>query len=498
MELFKRAVIVSLFFLMGVASAEEDLSIDADNIEYDKTKGVIEAFGSVEATYTNLRINTPHMIYHLAGRLISAEGGFVMLRDDQTIEGQSLNYHIDSKSGTATAVKVSFKGLYLDGKMVRLTTEEITVDDSSFTSCSALYPHYHITASNMTLYPKTNLLFTYWGWFYLGPLPTLPVPAYVYDLGPDGKKKNAAPVPEIGSNDEDGWYAIERVGWHTNSQSYGNVSMTYAEKKGLGGGVDGNYIADEDTRYFAKVGNSGKDGNWGGFSYTKHFGDELAGVSAGGPNNLINLPKGKRMRFDLNVLSRERINYERVSFLPELSLGLNTDVWNGISYDGDVKWDRILEESTTLEVYRTEFLTGLSYSFPEAALGVLTLGGDLDYKWYSDGSKWFKLIGKTDLTKGWNDFFRTSIGYRHYILMDGNSPFKFEKYRFRPSDDAYIKPIFDLDLGRLVVNVQYYVPSWDLKDVDYSLTTRYHCFDFIIMYRALRDELRFGISFVTD
>ena len=473
----KRAVIISLFFLMGVASAEEGLLIDADNIDYDKEKGFIEAYGSVEATYGDLKVNTPHLFYFISERTISSEGGFLLHRDDQTIDGQSLSYNIDNKSGSAKDVNVSFKGLYLKGKSVRLGSEEITVLDSSFSTCDRSSPHYHITASDMTLYPKSNLLFAYWGWFYLGVLPIVPVPTYVYDLGPEGKRQNMAPIPEIGSNDVDGGYVIEKLGWHSSSQVYGNVSLTYASKKGFGGGIESNYIADDENRYNARIGKWGTDGYFGGAAYTKLFGGD------------------REMRGTLNISSRERINYERVSLLPEVSLELNRDTILGhLKYSGGVKWAKVLEESTTLEVYRSCFFANLSYSLPADYLGVFTFGGDFDYKWYGDSSKWLKIIGTVDLSKKWNDLLSSSVGARHFVLNDGNSPFNFEMYRFRPSDDVYIFPSLDLGWGRFGVNTQYYVPSWDLKDVDYSLTARYHCFDFTVIYRALRDEVRFGIS----
>ncbi len=494
----KRAVIISLFFLLGIASAEEDLIINADNVEYDKEKELIEASGNVVATYKDLRIDAAHIIYLTTERRILAPKAFTLVVEDQWIAGETLDYGIDTRRGSAKNVDMIFRGLYLKGRSIELDPEEISLDGASFTSCDADLPHYHISASALTLYPKNRWLAAYWGWFYLGPVPILPVPTYIYDLSPE--RRNTAPIPEIGSNDDDGTYVIERLAWHTSRQVYGRVNLTYASKKGPGGGVEGNYIANEWNSCNARIHTSQVDGWWGGLTYLRSFGDE---VGRRGSDeflySLFNVPRNKKMEFELTLSSRERINFFRVSFLPDVALRVNEDyLFDNLKYSGELRGGRVLEESTTLEASRTALTCGLSYDFPISSSLSLIEGLDFVGKWYSEGSIWQKLTGHLGLRKRWSEFFESGLGYKPLLLHEGMSPFNFEKYRFRPSDEIYANSYFDVYGSRLGASVEYYVPSWDAKDIDYFVSTRLHCFDLTFTYRALRNEVQLGIGLVTQ
>jgi hypothetical protein len=495
----KRAVIISLFFLVGVAFAEEDLIINADVVEYDEEGKFIEASGEVVATYKGMELNAPHIVYDTSDRRIFADGAFTLTLDEQWIEGDSLDYWIDTKRGSAKNVDFIFKGVYLKGRAIELDPEVVNLSGASFTSCDIPASHYRISAASVVLYPKSKWLAAYWGWFFVGPVPLVPVPTYIYDLGP-GRRRNTLPIPEVGSNDEDGTYIIERLAWHSSQRLYGFVSLTYASKKGPGGGVEGNYIADESDSYNARVHTSQGDGLWGGLTYLKSFGGEVGErrQSRSLYDSWFKIPKKKKMEFEVNLSSRERINFYRISFLPDVALRLNEDRFLGFKYSGEVRSGRVLEEETTLEASRTALYGDVSYDFLLLPSLTMTLGSDYSGRWYSESSIWQTVYGKLSFRQRWTEAFESGIGYRHLALNDGNSPFSYEKYWFRPSHEMFVNSIFDFYGNRLGASFEYYIPSWDAKDIDYFASTRIHCFDLTATYRVLRREFNLGISLVVE
>jgi hypothetical protein len=499
LERLKRAVIISLFFLNGAAYASNDLLISAESVEYDKEGRSVEATGNVILTYKDIDLKSYHIIFENEERVVYADKGFVLRTEDQLIKGTKLSYGIDSRRGEAENVKVELKGLYMKGGSINIDPERIILEDSSFTTCDQSPPHYKMSASNMTFYPKTKLLYAYWGWFHAEDVPLIPVPTYVYDLNPQDRDRNAAPLPEIGSNDIDGWYAIERLSWHANSRTYGTVSLTYAEKKGPGGGVEANYIADDDVTYNARINTSEKDGWWGGTTYYRYFNTKRNAASSGESTGLYDLLFKRKALLGVNLSSRERINYQRVSLLPEVSLKYSKDyLIDNIKYDWELRSGRIYEEGSALDISRTALNGEITYDFPEIALGVFGLGTDGAAKFYSQGSKWGQVFGTASLNKKFNDTVSGGIGYKHVIANRGSSPFIYENYRFEPEDYVFGDVYFDLYSFRLGVNASYYVPDWDPRDIDYMVMWHLGCMDISATYRALRNEVTFGFLLVSN
>ena len=491
---------VSLFFLIGAVALAEDITIDADVVEYDKEGGIVEASGDVLVLYKDVRIEAEHVVFITDAKRVFADKGFTLIVEDQFVRGARLDYRIDERTGSAEDVYMVFKGIYLKGQSIELAPEIVTLDGASFTSCEDEdHPHYNLTASNITLYPKENMLFAYWGWFHLVRFPLVPVPTYVYDLRPEAERKNAAPLPEIGSNDEDGWYAIERFAWHSDSKTHGTVGITYATKKGPGGLFDVNHSPDDVTNYYGRVGLSEKDGWWGGITYLRDFGGNGGRPYLRAPENLLDFQLRREMQFEINLSSRERINYERISFLPDVAVKQKRQpLYGDLKYAWEIRGGKVYEESTSLEATRGGLAGTLSYSFPEIPVGIFSLSTNFAGQFYSEGSRWGQIFGNLDLVKAITEYLGVGWGYRHVVENKGSSPFYYENYRFRPSHQMYASSYVDFGAVRLGARAEYYVPSWDAVDIDYTILGRAHCFDVMASYRALRNEFAIGVVLVTE
>ena len=480
------------FFSLAAYGEEKDLVINAENISYEKEVNIIDATGSVSAEYTDLHVTAPHLVYDSKKREIYADRGFKLLRDGQKIEGNILFYGIDTKSGSAEGVNMYFQGVHLKGSYIKLEPKEVRLSDASFTSCDEPSPHYHLSANDISLYSETGLIIAYWGIFWFQGIPLVPVPAYRYSIGP---RENDAPVPEIGSNDEDGGYLHERIAWFSNKNLYGKVTLSYASKKGIGGGVDSNFILNDQNDIYARIYTLGKDGMYGGLTYTYSFGPETS-EGEGSLPGLIAIKKLKKYEFEINLSARERINYERVSLLPEVTIRSNEDELfsPNLTYNYELGVAAASEESTGIKTTKDKLKLDLAYKMNIPFLGKFSAGLGLYDRWYGvPPFKWLQMLEKFDLKKEWNPVIETGIGYSHFITNDGNSPFAFEMYRFSPQDEVRANVFFTLGRTGIGVNTYYNYPSWEPKDIDYTLSLGFHCYDIITTYRALRKEFLFSM-----
>ena len=499
MILTKRLIIVSFFLFIcgGSAFSQEGLLINADNVSYLKDKNIIEAEGNVHATYKEMVITGDRLVYDTADRTVFSDQGFVLDLPEKRFIGAKLEYNIDTNVGTAELVDMEFKGLYITGKEVKISTEEIGMTDASFTSCDSSPPHYHMSASSITLYPETGWVVAYWGFFWIGNIPLIPVPTYLYDLGPRGDRRNFAPVPEIGKNEFDGVYGVERFAWHMSNRLYGLLELTLTEKKGGGAAIKGNYIMDDQNEFYFRLGFLEKDNTFGGITYIYSFGPEIIFTEEElSVYDMFNLPKTRLYEFEMDIKSRERINFQRITALPDLTFRLvKESLLNGnILLNGEIGYGHLAEESTSIDRYRSRVKFDFIHPRDLGSLGYLKLTVTPDYKWYEDREIWQLLKGDIDLTKHWTETFETGIGYLHYFLTEGSPPFAFETYYFKPNDEFRENFMIRFNESSFGTEIFHYMPDWYPKDVDYTLTMAQHCYDFMVKYRAMREEFYFGLS----
>lgn len=478
---------------------EKDLTINADNVSYDKEKNLVEAEGSVEVIYKDVTVHGNHIVYNTQNERVYADRGFDLNYEGITIEGESLDYGIKNKEGKATKVKFTYQKIRLAGGKIEIGIDKFHLRDASFTTCDLEegLQHYRVTASEIILYPKYGWLVAYWGWFWLGRFPIVPMPTYIYDLFAEEKaRRNIPPFPEISSNDEDGAYINERLAWHVRRELSGTYSINYATKKGLGGGAEADYIVTENSRGNVRLYGNFTDGVWGGITHRLFFGGEIK-EEVKLPVAFFALPRPQQFELETTLSARERINYERVSFYPNLALKMQKSELfrKELKYDTELILGMVGEEKN-ISLARGGGRLGVYWSLPEIVLGSITPSVSLDTRFYSNGGRWTRTTGGIGLRKTFTENLSLALGYLHYFSVDGQSPFNFEMYRFSSSDRLTSDLSFMLGETGIGISTSYFVPTWQPEDIDYSLFFGLRCYNLMVKYRSLRREFELGFSLV--
>lgn len=491
-------LLLSIFCLLLSSQSiaqEKDLIINADTVSYDRENNLVEAAGSVEVIYKDVTIYGNYLVYNTKLNKAWADRGFVLSYGDISMEGDTLEYEIKDKKGKATDVRFAYKGIELTGKRITLSVKEFKLRDASFTTCDLEGPHYHVTAGEIFFYPEYGWLVAYWGYFWLGPFPIVPMPTYIYDMLAEEKaQRNIPPFPEIGSNDEDGFYINERLAWHIRRELSGSYSINYAEKKGVGGGAEADYILSEASRGNVRCYGNVSDGIFGGVTHRFFFGEEVR-EEDGDHLGFFALPKYRQYELETSLTYRERINYERVSYYPNLVLRSR----RGEILRREAKYDLelmagMLKENDNVELARGGGILTLYGDFPETVAGKITPSLSLDGRFYSNGRRWGKITGGIDLRKTFTENITLGLGYLHYFMSRGGSPFNFEMYRFSPSDRVTSDLFFIYGETGVGVSTSHFVDTWQPEDIDYSLLFRMHCYNLLVTYRSLRGEFELGFS----
>jgi lipopolysaccharide assembly outer membrane protein LptD (OstA) len=494
------------FFILtaAVLASPKGVTIRADSVSYTKDRGVIVASGSVEAAYGDSVVNADRIVFFTEESKVLADGDFSLSRDKARLSGSRLVYYFKDEKGSASDVNISLGSTWIRGSSVDMDREQFRISDAEFSSCDLEYPHYRMSASNMTYYSKSGWIVQNWGLFWLGNVPVFPVPTYVYDTGLIGgfyKKKNPVPLPEIGSNSVDGFYVNERFIWRLTSFSYGMLGLNYGSKIGLGAGFEGNYVINDSNEGGIRLNTYGSEGSSWGASHTYYFGDPVPSERLRPLlYQVLEIPPRKKYDITLDLSYRERLNYERVTFMPMVTLRYIDVPFSFLDFNPrlELSSGSVSEESSGVSLLKTNLKTSFDYVHPLTEKASLRTGLDTSYTGYGSSSNWFNLLGRVDISNSFSDIVEAGAGYSHYFINEGASPFNYENYRYFPFDELRSFVKFNAFGSSFGVALSYNTPLLTVRDIDYNATVGLHCFDATITWRAARSELALSLNLAAD
>lgn len=502
----KSLLFAALFFLFFIrfsyAQVTGEVVITADTLSYSEDGSSMEASGSVEVDSPDVKINAGHVVYYTENKRVVADSGFVMeIKKGAQLSGQFLDYGFKTKKGLTRNVKITYKYAVLYGEVANIDEEKIELSNSSFNTCGLEPPHYHVSSLTTTLYPDDGLVLGYYGYLWVDGVPLVPVPVYMIDLSAygAGQKADATGVmsfPEMGSNDEDGFYVRYKIPWIANRKLNGRLVLLNTAKGGFGGGVESNYAGDDHNDTYFRIYYDPRYNTYGGVTHTYHFGPEI-GTNDSSIYSLFRIKQ--KLMFDLttNVSYKERVNFQTVSMLPYITLTLN-DVPAFISnfnIGGSVSSGYVTEESTGVGDSVGNIQTRGYFSIP-TGIGRVNAGLGYNQTWYGLTGNWSRMTQNLRLSRDLAGGVDSYVGHMHYINFVGGSPFQYDQYLTIPSDEFYVGLGYNFGPHRVSVDYSYYVPTWDQKEFIYTLSLGFHCYAVEIKYNTSMQQLTLGVSLI--
>ncbi|MBU0573108.1 MAG: hypothetical protein ABIJ26_05985 [Candidatus Margulisiibacteriota bacterium] len=507
----KRFLILFLTVLFFVPAAlaqmtSEEVSstmrINAQDMRYEGDSIIAE--GSAEVDYKDLHVEGEYIRYNTKTDRIFLNRGFVLDYDSLKFSGKVLDYDMVNRSGSAESVKIDYlDNVDFTGQKAVFDSEEMHLFDSSFNACGLDEPHYRVNAREIIFFPQQGWLLSLWGNFQLYSLPGIPIPIYMYDILAEKKgRKNAIPFPVVGSNDSDGTYVLETLGWYHSRELYGTYTAGYSENKGLGAGLTANYIANPNSQGELEIFGYAKDAVWTTLTHRLSFGGEVAPKE-----EMVFYPEGifaqlsRQYQLETRLAIREPINYINVSMLPRLTLHINQTTVAGIDLYSEIFTGIVTEEALDGSFWTSGSHIFASLPILKTDLGVLRFDVTSDYRYYhpmfSNPKRpmyWFTLKGHLNTRNQWNEYLNTRLGYIHYFFNQGETPFNYEKYRFDPDDQLDFG--FQITRGTIRggIDALYNFRTMAPNDIDYTLAVQIHCHEISLTYRGIRREFLFGFN----
>ncbi len=494
-----------LVFSTFAVAQPKGVNIKADSISYTKDRGVLFANGSVEVLYKDIKITADRIIYFTFESHVIADGRFSLIKQNAKISGEKLDYFVKKDTGSCQNVFIELGKTWINGKTADLSPEQIKLTDAVFSSCDLPVPHYKMSSANLTYYSRSGWIVQNWGMLYVFDFPVFPVPTYVYDTGLIGgfyKKKNPVPLPQISSNNDDGLFLGEKFIWRLSKYSYGVFGIDYATKKGFGAEFESNYLINDSNEGEINLSVLGLDGFSWGLSHTYYFGEPINAEKLRPLlYEVLAVPPRKKYNITMDLSHRKRINYERISEMPLVTLRYIDVPFEFLNFNPKIELSlgSISEESSGVNVFKSTILTNFDYSQKLSENLELRSSLGLTYSNYGTSfPNWTRVLGSIDFSKNVSNNFDVGLGYSHYFVNSGFSPYNFEKYWFFPEDNLRTSFSYKNGSATIGIDLSYNLPLLNPRDIDYNASIAMHCFETIFTWRAIRGEFVISFNFLEN
>jgi len=481
------------------ANVSRAMTIEADKVNYLEENQFVDATGNVIFLYKNYTGTANHSTLDTLQDQLTMDHGFVLQRYSRTFKGESLDYNLRTETGLAQNAEFNVSGNYIHGKEVFIGKDKILVNDAVMTICTDVPPHYFISASKITIYPKWNMTVADNAVLHILGVPVAYIPSYVVNNSANDVSQLL--IPEFGQNPVEGQFVKVKVGYHANEKVQGTLDIDYLEKLEYRLGFTNTSLIDSKSSFQTRVHNVGRHGLELGFRYRTLLGVPHEKEDLSVTDFFAGIVPPTREEYPellVDLTHQEIVSYQFISYLPQLTLiapkyNLGT---SGFYLTGFGVAARINEEHTGLfDKYR--IFPTLGTNFLIEPFGTFHENINYDTSLYTRDdlvyvNQWYRFYNNFGLTrKFW--MVDTYFNFRHTFGQGGASPFLFDTFNQAEAREISFDAALPLGDNRLGYHVDYVLDKDYYRNIDYYLSFLLH--DFILRFDWKTQQGFFKLSF---
>jgi LPS-assembly protein len=229
-------------------SSSDPVTIEADNISYDHEQDIYHAEGRVVMTYVRGVLTADHVFLEKSRDHARAEGNVVLKSDQDTLEGDRIDFDIRQKTGVVYRGRafMARNHFYLVGDRIEKTGEaSYVVDDAKVTTCDGPCPDWQLTADRLdvTVEGYGKLKHTK---FLAKGIPVLYIPYLIFPA--KTKRQSGLLPPYLAYSDNKLGMDVEvPFFWAVSDDMDATLYQRYMDKRGYKQGVEFRYFTSPDN-----------------------------------------------------------------------------------------------------------------------------------------------------------------------------------------------------------------------------------------------------------
>ncbi len=469
------------------------MELSADSIDYFQDGQVIHATNHVVITLNGVVVTTNEVTLDAKTKNILIPEAYDIFSRERSASGSDFCLDYGKGEGKSRDIRFSFDKYKIDGHEMSFDTEQVTLRNLSMTACKMPSPNYYIQASSLQIYHGLGFLYATNAVMMLYGVPVAYLPLYIYGNKQYSRFAQQVFIPDLGVNDKEGSYIIERVPYLINPQNTGVIHVSTYSIRGPRIGVEHTvrmgdsslnlfgYSIKDDVEYVAELivplrSTDKKDTSDALEKALSQFQFlQERGLTIGG-------------KFSKN----QYLNYHYVNFQPEVYMFGDyehvgwIDTIRFFMSKAQIMEDKNINQSkvsTTFDFSKTLAIDANN------SMHVSTIFSG-DYYDVLNRQQWYSSAGFSTE----NPWFRYSLDYIHYHSFVGNSPFAFDAFQI----DSQNKIIFSLDYYgkwlRWNVLFRYGVQNQQFYDRNYSVILPIGCLGLVLTWKDVQREISWHVS----
>lgn len=246
-KIFFLLIFVFDFLTFNVrAYAEEQLSILADQLEFQRNKNLIYGSGNIEIWYKDKSIFGDKVEFDTETGSGSIAGNVVFYDAENQIISEAAEFNLKTGTGTLhKAVGTIASRYYLTGeRLEKISTDKYTILEGSLTTCCEDIPPWRFRIKKATIHVESYAFLT-GSYFLIKNIPIFYLPYWIIPI--KTKRATGFLTPEFGSSNKDGYFINNSLFWAINDQQDATIYLTYLEKKGIREELEYRYILSKNS-----------------------------------------------------------------------------------------------------------------------------------------------------------------------------------------------------------------------------------------------------------
>lgn len=504
--LFVLVLSISVVTANAAEKALDMVALDASVIDYDLENRALSASGNVQVAYKKYISHSNYLKYTAGDQLTILSGNINIVGPSQNIKAERINYNGGLYSGTIEPFNAKIGKMSITGKSASISPTKIIISKASITGCEASPPDYIIRASELLLYPQWGVLVSFDNWVYVGSIPTLWMPTFIYGSRDYSLFASNSSIPEFGITPREGAHIRQKFGYFVDHQNSGVFSIGLSQHRGPLVSVS-HFLSTHDHLHFHFLGASnGSDG----IEYaakgaidiitepkqTDTHDDTLLAMFESF-NNSLRLPPGQ---VQFGTTHRENISDSRVSKPYFISFELNdvSLINRETRLSGKLGRSHIIEETLTYKHAddgETNVSGTLSHQIPISSSTSLDLQTFYIGYLYDSQSPWHRLFGRAAVRERWSPAIEAEISLSQKLWNTENkSPFEFERRYAIEGTEIGIKLTSKVGTTIMGVEANYDIDNKKYRNIDFIVTPEYHCWRLPLRWKTIEGQIRFGIE----
>lgn len=229
-----------------ISKAEGPVTIEADNLLFDREAQIYYAHGNVEVTRGNFSLKADHARLNKSTNDLMAWGNVLAKEGEDVIECERLEVNTETRLGKLYGAKLFLKAqnCHVAGReMEKLGEKRYRVQDASFTTCNAALPPWKFAAEELEVtvhgqgIAKDPV-------FYVEDIPVLYFPWAVIPL--DKERQTGFLLPKVGYSSRYGMEAKGGFYWEMSRDMDATGYLDYLGNRGLKEGLEYRYTPSPD------------------------------------------------------------------------------------------------------------------------------------------------------------------------------------------------------------------------------------------------------------